>query len=129
MGDLLPVGTRLDEYRILAPLGRGGMGTIHRAGLVHRDLKPGNILLDGDGRPKLGDFGLVRGGKATNTASMTNAGELIGTAAYLAPEQAGDAHVDFRADLYSFGITLYALLTGAPPFAGDGIEVITKHLT
>ncbi len=103
------------------------LGAIHGAGLIHRDLKPANILLDASGRAKLGDFGLVRQEKRGN--SLTGVGELVGTAAFLAPEQAGEGGIDHRADLYALGATLYAMVTGAPPFDGEGLSVIAKHLT
>ena len=104
-----------------------GLDAVHRAGLVHRDLKPGNVLLDAQGTPKLGDFGLAR--KQARGNSLTNAGDFVGTIAFSSPEQAGDGRVTFQSDLYSLGAMLFMMLTGSPPFEGEDLHVITKHLT
>jgi serine/threonine-protein kinase len=88
----------------------------HAAGLVHRDVKPSNILLCTDGRVKIADFGIA---KADDHTELTNQGTLLGTASYLAPEQLTDGPVDGRADLYALGIVLYESLTGRVPFEGD----------
>src|ERR671919_3198262 len=88
----------------------------HRNGIVHRDIKPHNVVVDGDGRVKVMDFGIARAGAASQ---MTEAGSIIGTAQYLSPEQARGAPVDQTSDLYSTGIVLYELLTGTVPFSGD----------
>lgn len=88
----------------------------HRAGLVHRDVKPSNILLCRDGRVKIADFGIA---KADDQTELTQEGSLIGTASYLAPEQLLGGSVDGRTDLYSLGIVLYECLTGRVPFQGD----------
>ena len=88
----------------------------HRAGLVHRDVKPSNILLCNDGRVKIADFGIA---KADDQTELTREGSLIGTASYLAPEQLTGGPVDARADLYSLGLVLYECLTGRVPFDGD----------
>lgn len=88
----------------------------HRAGLVHRDVKPSNILLCRDGRVKIADFGIA---KADDTTELTQEGTLVGTATYLSPEQLLGNDVDGRADLYSLGIVLYECLTGRVPFHGD----------
>ncbi|WP_207569048.1 protein kinase domain-containing protein [Mycobacterium decipiens] len=94
----------------------GGLAAAHRAGLVHRDVKPENILISDDGDVKIADFGLVR---AVATASITSASVILGTAAYLSPEQVRDGNAGPRSDVYSVGILTYELLTGRTPFTGD----------
>jgi serine/threonine-protein kinase len=98
----------------------------HRHGIVHRDIKPHNVLVDAEGRLKVTDFGIARAG----TSQMTEAGSIIGTAQYLSPEQAKGAPVDQTSDLYSVGVVLYELLTGVVPFSGDTpVEIAMKHLS
>jgi serine/threonine-protein kinase len=98
----------------------------HRGGLVHRDIKPHNVIVDSEGRVKVADFGIARAG----TSQMTEAGSIIGTAQYLSPEQARGAPVDQTSDLYSVGIVLYELLTGTVPFNGETpVEIAMKHLS
>jgi serine/threonine-protein kinase len=98
----------------------------HRHGIVHRDIKPHNVLVDAEGRVKVTDFGIARAG----TSQMTEAGSIVGTAQYLSPEQARGTAVDQRSDLYSLGIVLYELLTGTLPFNGDTpVEIAMKHLS
>jgi serine/threonine-protein kinase len=89
-----------------------GLAAAHEAGLVHRDVKPQNLLLGRDGLLKLGDFGVAFGTEATR---LTTAGTVLGTAAYLAPEQARGEDVTAAADVYALGAVLYELLTGRPP--------------
>jgi len=98
----------------------------HKYGLVHRDIKPHNVLVDSGGHVKVTDFGIAR----SEASQMTEAGSIIGTAQYLSPEQARGAPVDQRSDIYSVGILLYELLTGAVPFTGDTpVEIAMKHLS
>src|SRR6202795_869698 len=98
----------------------------HRHGIVHRDIKPHNVLVDGEGRLKVTDFGIARSG----ASQMTEVGSIIGTAQYLSPEQARGAPVDQTSDLYSAGVVLYEMLTGQVPFTGDTpLEIAMKHLS
>jgi serine/threonine-protein kinase len=97
----------------------------HRNRVIHRDIKPQNVMLDRDGNVKVMDFGIARAGDS----GMTEAGSILGTAQYLAPEQAKGQPVDERSDLYSVGIVLYEMLTGAVPFKGDtAVTVALKHV-
>ncbi|MGI8681439.1 MAG: Stk1 family PASTA domain-containing Ser/Thr kinase [Mycobacteriales bacterium] len=99
----------------------------HAAGLVHRDVKPENVLLADDGRVKVADFGLARAVEAANITATT--GLLMGTVGYLAPEQVERGSADARSDVYAAGILLYELLTGAPPYAGDtALAVAYRHV-
>lgn len=94
----------------------GGLAAAHRAGLVHRDVKPENVLISDDGEVKIADFGLVR---AVAAAGITSTSVILGTAAYLSPEQVRDGDASPRSDVYSAGILAYELLTGHTPFTGD----------
>ena len=97
----------------------------HRHGVVHRDIKPHNVIVDPEGVVKVTDFGIARAG----ASQMTEEGAIIGTAQYLSPEQARGAPVDQTSDLYSTGIVLFELLTGEVPFTGDSpVEIAMKHL-
>jgi serine/threonine protein kinase len=99
----------------------------HVAGVVHRDVKPANILFDDDGNAKLADFGVAR---VTGTSALTETGTVLGTAAYLSPEQASGEAVGPPADVYAFGVILYRMLTGRPPFeAGSALELASMHVT
>ena len=100
---------------VLAPV-LGGLAVAHRAGLVHRDIKPENVLISDDGEVKIADFGLVR---AVAEAKITSTSVILGTAAYLSPEQVSTGHADPRSDVYAVGILTYELLTGVTPFIGD----------
>ncbi len=102
------------------------LGAAHRAGVVHRDVKPENVLLNSDGRVKVADFGLAR---AESASKQTKTGMLIGTVGYLAPEQVISGDADARADVYAAGIMLFELLTGAQPHqGGTPLSVAYKHV-
>src|SRR5918911_4070200 len=92
----------------------------HRHGIVHRDIKPHNVIVDAEGRLKVTDFGIARAG----ASDMTETGAIMGTAAYLSPEQAQGHAVSASSDLYSIGIVLYELLTGRVPFEADSAVTI-----
>ena len=99
----------------------------HRSGVVHRDVKPGNILLTDDGQVKVTDFGIAQA--VSTEDNLTAAGSVMGTATYFSPEQAEGAAVDGRSDVYSLGVVLYELLAGRPPFVGDSpVSVAGMHV-
>jgi serine/threonine-protein kinase len=104
-----------------------GLSHAHRAGIVHRDVKPSNLIVDGRGQVKLVDFGIARVAQAGN--ALTGAAALMGTPGYMAPEQAAGRPVDHRADIYALGLTLYELLAGKPPYdAPDPISLVVKNM-
>ncbi|MBY0522396.1 MAG: serine/threonine protein kinase [Gemmataceae bacterium] len=108
LGEILRIGREIAE----------GLGAAHQRGLIHRDIKPANIWLEAPrGHVKILDFGLVRG--ADDQAQITQPGAIVGTPAYMAPEQASGTTTDHRTDLYSLGCVLYRLCTGQLPFRGD----------
>jgi beta-lactam-binding protein with PASTA domain/tRNA A-37 threonylcarbamoyl transferase component Bud32 len=103
------------------------LGYAHKHGVIHRDVKPGNVLITDEGQVKVTDFGIAR---AINTEeSLTQTGAVMGTATYFSPEQAEGVGVDARSDIYSLGVVLFEMVTGRPPFLGDTpVAVASKHV-
>jgi beta-lactam-binding protein with PASTA domain/predicted Ser/Thr protein kinase len=105
----------------------GALGFAHRNGVVHRDVKPGNVLLSPTGSVKVTDFGIARA--VSTQGNLTQTGTVMGTATYFSPEQARGESVDQRSDVYSLGVVLYEMLAGHPPFTGDNpVSVAYKHV-
>jgi eukaryotic-like serine/threonine-protein kinase len=103
-----------------------GLEHAHAKGIIHRDIKPGNVWLSGDGTAKVGDFGLAL---AVDVSRLTGEGMMVGTYYYMPPEQALGGEVTPRADLYSLGAMLYEMVTGRPPFMGDDtVAIIGQHI-
>lgn len=114
-----------DATRIAAGVA-AGLGAVHAAGVVHRDVKPGNIVLDERNEPRLVDFGIARSATLTD---LTRTDVVIGTASYLSPEQAQARPLDGRSDVYSLGCVLHEMLAGQPPFDGpSGVVVAYRHI-
>src|SRR5689334_6607917 len=128
--DLLTARGRLtvaEAFAVLEPV-LAGLTAAHRAGIVHRDIKPENVLIGVDGVVKVADFGLARAVVGSGQTSQTG-GVLIGTVAYLSPEQLERGGADARSDVYAAGIVLYELLTGHPPYGGDTpLAVAYQHV-
>jgi serine/threonine protein kinase len=124
----------VDETLAIARQIAAGLEAAHEAGIVHRDLKPANIMINDEGEVKILDFGLAQawfgdsemaqdsGTNPTLTAAMTQVGAILGTAAYMSPEQARGANVDRRSDIWAFGVILFEMLTGKQLFQGDTIS-------
>ncbi|GAA0624738.1 Stk1 family PASTA domain-containing Ser/Thr kinase [Sporichthya brevicatena] len=124
--------TPRETFAVMEPV-LAALAAAHQAGLVHRDIKPENVLIADDGRVKVADFGLARAVTAgSNTATWgapTGTNTLIGTVAYLSPEQVEKGHADQRSDVYAAGILLYECLTGLQPFSGESpIQVAYQHV-
>src|SRR5882724_2088633 len=126
-GLLAAAGGQLEVQRageIAADVSRA-LAHAHSRGTVHRDLKPANVWIDDDGRARLGDFGLA----TTEARARVSGGTLVGTVAYLPPEQALGEAAGPKADLYSLGALLYEMLPSEPPFPGDdAVSIISQHL-
>ena len=119
----LPIATALELATQIAR----GLSFAHRNGLVHRDVKPQNVLLNGDGQAKVTDFGIAR--SLDVQRGLTQTGTVLGTSDYIAPEQAQGQHVDEQTDVYSLGVVLYELLTGEVPFPGENfVAIAMQHI-
>ncbi|MER5889753.1 protein kinase, partial [Streptomyces sp. NPDC001941] len=119
---------RLDEALRIADQVLAGLSASHAKGVVHRDVKPANVMLTRDGSCKVMDFGIARAAEAAGT-HLTRTGLVIGTVPYMAPEQATGGAVDARTDLYSMGVVLFELLSGRLPFADDSVPTLLyKHV-
>ncbi|TRZ92736.1 serine/threonine protein kinase, partial [bacterium] len=117
----LSAGTALSIARQVAE----GLGEAHKLGITHRDLKPGNIMIDKDGQAKIMDFGIAR---SLHSGGITAEGGIIGTPEYMSPEQVEGKEADQRSDIYSLGIIIYEMVTGRAPFEGDtSFSVAYKH--
>ena len=122
-----PGGAPVEDLVRIAHAAATGLQAIHAAGMVHRDVKPANLLFAEDGRIKLGDFGLMRA--QLDETMLTQAGNVLGTPHFMSPEQArGDATIDARADIYSLGATLFMVATGRSPCAGTTPWSVLDHL-
>ena len=122
----LLAGGPLDCARVMDVVAQAaaGLHAAHRAGLVHRDIKPGNLLLSRDGLVKITDFGIAH---AAGSAPLTRTGTLIGTPAYLAPERVAGGSATPASDLYSLGVVAYECLVGVQPFSGNPVDVAAAH--
>ncbi|WP_323185623.1 serine/threonine-protein kinase [Streptomyces sp. NBC_01239] len=117
-----------EDVARIAAQSAAGLGAAHEQGIVHRDIKPGNLLLDADGSLKIGDFGIAHFMNDPSGA-LTATGQIVGTSLYIAPERALGQPAGPPSDVYSLGCVLYQLLTGQPPFrAGSPIAVLHHHL-
>ena len=107
----------------------GALSFAHRNGVVHRDIKPGNVLISPQGQVKVTDFGIARAMSASTNENLTQTGSVMGTATYFSPEQAQGKPVDPRSDLYSLGVVLYEMVAGKPPFTADSpVAIAYKHV-
>ncbi|WP_432816187.1 serine/threonine-protein kinase [Streptomyces vilmorinianum] len=117
-----------DQVAVVAAHAAAGLAAAHREGVVHRDIKPGNLLRDADGTVKLADFGIARF-VDDPSAGLTTTGQIVGTGLYLAPERALGRPASPASDVYSLGCVLYQLLTGRPPFQGDtATSLLYQHI-
>ena len=106
------------------------LGYAHTRGIVHRDIKPDNILLDGSGHVLVTDFGIAKAAQEASASQLTTEGMVVGTPHYMSPEQATGERVDGRSDIYALGVVLYQMLAGTPPFEGESAQsVLMKQAT
>ncbi|HEV7626659.1 MAG TPA: serine/threonine-protein kinase, partial [Streptomyces sp.] len=117
----------VDEVRRLAGQAAAGLDAAHARGVVHRDIKPGNLLLAPDGNVKVADFGIARAAMEADS-SLTATGAVLGTGIYLAPERATGRDAEPASDVYALGCVLYEMLCGRPPFTGDPAAVVYQHV-
>jgi len=119
---------KADIVRIMGEL-LDALAFAHENGIIHRDIKPANVMIDSQGRAKLADFGVARLSDMDRTqAERTQAGTMVGTPAYMSPEQIQGQHIDGRTDIFSAGVVLYQFLTGQRPFTGAGAWTIAKKI-
>jgi serine/threonine protein kinase/predicted Zn-dependent protease len=122
LADLIAAGSlRIDQAVRIAQQMCEGLSAAHEAGIVHRDIKPGNVIIDKSGRAKILDFGLAKSRRATTD---TQAGTTVGTAQYESPEQSRGVQVDQRSDLFSLGVVLYEMIAGQLPFKGEFVDAV-----
>ncbi len=136
LGELIPPGgVELSTFlEWFVPI-TDALSAAHETGVIHRDIKPGNIMITEEGVPKILDFGLARiergtSAEAQSMTDLTKPGQVIGTPAYMSPEQAEGSQIDFRTDIFSLGVVMYQAITGRRPFTGDNYaSIVSKLLT
>lgn len=120
----------LEETAAILERIAGGLDYAHKKGVVHRDLKPGNILFDENGDPFLSDFGIAKLANLSQQTHLTGSGGIVGTPAYMSPEQAQGEEIDYRSDIYALGVILFEMLSGKLPFdSNTPMGIAVKHIT
>jgi serine/threonine protein kinase len=133
---LIPAsGLRVEQILEIGSALADALSAAHEKGIVHRDLKPANVMVATDGRVKVLDFGLAKdvrtsepGGATLTAAGLTQAGLVMGTPAYMSPEQVAGRAIDHRTDIFSLGILLHEMVTGRPPFAGSSLAELASAI-